>query len=505
MAVLEPRLAILDETDSGLDIDALKVVAHGVNALRSPERAMIVVTHYQRLLNYIVPDFVHVLLDGRIVRSGGKELALELEEQGYDWLEEEPAARGNYSRACVLPGNCESGSVTCEHSGAAAQRTCAGSTNCAMRPWSGSRAGVSHHAERGVEVHQRGALLKTPTSLLPVARDARSGGAIHCRTRCLRLVFVNGSYCAGVLRAVPAGVGGQSAEALAAGDAAAKLAWRRYADYRRNAFAALNTALLRGRRFCRDAAGRRASRSRSFLCASPPDGLRLRTRAPSSLRVAAPGDHRGNLRRLGRRRVLHQRGDRVGAGEGAVVEPLQAPAAKPEAPTLRTAAGAAGARQQRSPRITSRSAAALARNDINAMLDGEGAECTLNGLYLTTGEQHVDNHTTLDHAKPHCPSHELYKGVLDGRSPGRVQRQDHRPAGRAEDRRHSEQQEPAALRRRRDQHQAAAGNLRRRREMHPRRDGRARWIEEALFYLRVARHRRGTTRGAADRTPSRAT
>jgi Fe-S cluster assembly ATP-binding protein len=83
MAVLEPRLAILDETDSGLDIDALKTVADGVNALRSPDRAIVVITHYQRLLNYIVPDRVHVLLDGRIARSGGKELALELEEKGY--------------------------------------------------------------------------------------------------------------------------------------------------------------------------------------------------------------------------------------------------------------------------------------------------------------------------------------------------------------------------------------------------------------------------------------
>jgi Fe-S cluster assembly ATP-binding protein len=87
MAVLEPRLAILDETDSGLDIDALKVVAGGVNALRSPDRSAIVVTHYQRLLDYIVPDFVHVLSEGRIVRSGGKDLALELEEKGYGWLE----------------------------------------------------------------------------------------------------------------------------------------------------------------------------------------------------------------------------------------------------------------------------------------------------------------------------------------------------------------------------------------------------------------------------------
>jgi len=92
MAVLDPKLAILDETDSGLDIDALRTVADGVNALRSPERGFVVVTHYQRLLNYIVPDFVHVMLDGRIVRSGGKELAYELEERGYDWVEAEVAA-----------------------------------------------------------------------------------------------------------------------------------------------------------------------------------------------------------------------------------------------------------------------------------------------------------------------------------------------------------------------------------------------------------------------------
>ncbi len=90
MAVLEPKLAILDETDSGLDIDALKVVADGVNALRAPERGFLVITHYQRLLSYIVPDFVHILHAGRIVRSGGKELAHELEEKGYAWLEKEP-------------------------------------------------------------------------------------------------------------------------------------------------------------------------------------------------------------------------------------------------------------------------------------------------------------------------------------------------------------------------------------------------------------------------------
>jgi Fe-S cluster assembly ATP-binding protein len=92
MAMLEPKLAILDETDSGLDIDALRIIAAGVNALRSPERSIILITHYQRLLDYIEPDYVHVMIDGRIVRSGDKELALELEEKGYGWIEAEAAA-----------------------------------------------------------------------------------------------------------------------------------------------------------------------------------------------------------------------------------------------------------------------------------------------------------------------------------------------------------------------------------------------------------------------------
>ncbi len=93
MMILEPRLAILDETDSGLDIDALKIVANGVNAMRSRDRAIVLVTHYQRLLNYITPDRVHVLLEGRIFKSGGKELALELEQKGYSWIPEEAAGR----------------------------------------------------------------------------------------------------------------------------------------------------------------------------------------------------------------------------------------------------------------------------------------------------------------------------------------------------------------------------------------------------------------------------
>ncbi len=98
MSVLEPRLAILDETDSGLDIDAMKIVAAGINHLRSPERSMILVTHYQRLLNYVVPDFVHVLVDGRFVLSGGKDLAFRLEEKGYDWVKDKDIAEKSLGR-----------------------------------------------------------------------------------------------------------------------------------------------------------------------------------------------------------------------------------------------------------------------------------------------------------------------------------------------------------------------------------------------------------------------
>jgi len=100
MAVLEPKLAILDETDSGLDIDALKIVSHGVNKLQRADNAQLVITHYQRLLNYVVPDFVHVLVDGRIVRTGGKELALELEAKGYDWILKGEADATATSRSC---------------------------------------------------------------------------------------------------------------------------------------------------------------------------------------------------------------------------------------------------------------------------------------------------------------------------------------------------------------------------------------------------------------------
>jgi Fe-S cluster assembly ATP-binding protein len=117
MLVLEPRLAILDETDSGLDIDALKVVANGVNTLRSPERSVVLVTHYQRLLDYVVPDYVHVLVRGRIVRSGDKSLALELEERGYDWLLGEAEAGGGYKASPTAAATRQAASSPAAESG----------------------------------------------------------------------------------------------------------------------------------------------------------------------------------------------------------------------------------------------------------------------------------------------------------------------------------------------------------------------------------------------------
>src|ERR671921_811037 len=139
MAVLEPKLSVLDETDSGLDIDALRIVANGVNQLHTPNDAVIVVTHYQRLLNYIVPDFVHVLADGRIAREGGKELALELESKGYDWIKTADSGKGagapaNYE--CLL--NSSSQKIVIKQRFAhcvSRRRQCRGLSSCAAARW----------------------------------------------------------------------------------------------------------------------------------------------------------------------------------------------------------------------------------------------------------------------------------------------------------------------------------------------------------------------------------
>ena len=180
MALLEPKLAILDETDSGLDIDALKIVANGVNAMRSPDRAIIVVTHYQRLLDYIVPDYVHVLSGGRIVKSGGKELALELEAKGYGWIET-GASRSERDRDDAGRGKASALAGALERARRAARagcRTCATAARVALR-----RARLPDRARRGVALHERRAdrRRRVPSG---AGRDGRRGGrSTACPTR----------------------------------------------------------------------------------------------------------------------------------------------------------------------------------------------------------------------------------------------------------------------------------------------------------------------------------
>jgi Fe-S cluster assembly ATP-binding protein len=219
MAVLEPKLAILDETDSGLDIDALKLVANGVNAMRSPERAFIVVTHYQRLLDYIVPDVVHVLSGGRIVKSGDRALALELEDKGYGWLEPEAAASPRSRKAGhphdsprpVQPADrrlsrrLRSSCHRPFRDGALMAAESAPKGDRALR-----RCRISDDARRGMEVHQRRAD-RRPAIFAGARRPERprdgSGGALGRRTRRLPARAGEWRVCATVFRRqVAAGV-----------------------------------------------------------------------------------------------------------------------------------------------------------------------------------------------------------------------------------------------------------------------------------------------------------
>ena len=203
--------------------------------------------------------------------------------------------------------------------------------------------------------------------------------------------------------------------------------------------------------------------------------------------------HRRELRRRAGADLLHQRRDRGRRRRERRRRSLQGAAGIARGVPHRPAC-------TRTPRDSARFSShsfalggTLVRNDAVAMLDGEGGDCTLNGLYLADGQRLVDNHTTIDHAKPHCASHELYKGILDGTARGGLQRQDHRPPGRAEDRRQADQPGAAAVRRRDHQHQAAARDLRRRREVHARRDDRPARRRRALL---PARARPDLRRGA---------
>ena len=419
MALLEPKLAILDETDSGLDIDALKIVAKGVNAMRSPERATIVVTHYQRLLDYIIPDYVHVLSGGRIVKSGGKELALELESRATAGSRPAPS-RSRHSHDAAGREASPVGGVR-----PASWR----SAMAAGPPGAGRGDALGFPTVRDEEwrftnvapITGRRFQLAGASTGLSVARADElpcAASATH------RVVVVNGRFAGAVTRRRVAawrrrGILGAAINGELQAD---REIVQRYvgqlADFNTRAFAALNTAFL-------DDGG----------YVHIPDGLVLE----QPIQVLFVSSNETAASTVSHPRCLIVLGDRsqarvietyvaatdasyltnavteVFVGEGAVLDHYKVQQESEQAFHL----GTMHVHATRSANFSSHSfslGGRFVRNDALATLDGEGAEVTLNGLYLADGDRLVDNHTTIDHARPHCPSHEVYKGILGGRA-----------------------------------------------------------------------------------------
>ena len=436
MAVLDPKLAILDETDSGLDIDALKAVADGVNALRSKERAIIVITHYQRLLNYIVPDNVHVLLDGRIVKSGGKELALELEEKGYEWLgsaaQRRSRRRGARSEEAPVTEAMEQTdrlplglrAVGEEQPAAPGAATAAQGGHRALR-----RAGLPRPARRGMAVHAAGAAgadavspaaapARRPSELRR-ARSGRGAGRHLARRQCHQPLPADRRSAAARRRP---------------GRAAWPRRWRnipqlvephlaRHADFKRNAFVALNTAFLRDGVFV-----------------YVPPGMRRRG---ADLSASLWSPRNDDVPYVWHRRCLIVLGP---TRQATVVESFHGLTGEPTSPTPSPRSWSAtnassGSLQGPGRRRRRRSTSALTQVQLAARQPllvarlqpgrplgratrstpsstARAANARSTASTAAAGQQHVDNHTVIDHAKPHCASHELYKGILDGQARG---------------------------------------------------------------------------------------
>ena len=384
MLLLEPRLAILDETDSGLDIDALRVVASGVNHLRAANRALIVITHYQRLLEYIVPDFVHVLSEGRIARSGGKELAHELEAKGYGWLAQ--------------------GAARARVGGVVSARERAQERLLALCGLPAGADALAALRRRGLEAFASGGLPDAHqeewryTSLAPLLEPRFERAPLRLE-----------------IASAPRGV-----ELLALRDhpeAAGRLG--ALVDTKAHAFAALNTALLEDACLVRVPAG---------VVAAEPIHLVLSSGEAERATLSAPRLHIA-LERGARASVVQEH---VSSGAGthfttAVTEIELAPGASLEWILIQREGDAAlhasnlAVRIGRDAHFTSRVVTLggrWVRNDLEARLAEEQGSCRLEGLYLGTGERLVDNHSVVDHAVPRCTSRQLYKGVLAGRSRG---------------------------------------------------------------------------------------
>ena len=425
----------------------------------APSAPMVVVTHYQRLLNYIVPDFVHVLADGRIVRSGGKELALELEEKGYAGFEATPARRRE--RAMTAMRRASTATV--------AELRAASTARGRAPPWLAraararrcarfADARLPDHARRGLAVHQRRA---ARAQRVPAGADAgaprrRGAGrrALACAAPAIELVFVNGRFA-------PALSSTRRAARRASWSAASPRRCARQPELVEPHLGALRavraTHGVRPRSTRRSSATARSSTSPPASTLDAPIHLPVRRAAGerrhrrptrASLIVAGAGSQATVVEQLRRRRrpYFTNAVTEIVVGDGAALDALQGAArGRARLPRRRRSPSEQAARQPLplARRRARRRAGAQRRR--HARSTARAPTCTLDGLYLAGGTQHVDNHTRIDHAQPHGTSRELYKGILDGARARRLQRQDRRAPGRAEDRRAADEPEPAAL------------------------------------------------------------
>ena len=432
MAVLDPILAVMDETDSGLDIDALKIVSEGINSLRDEERAFIVITHYQRLLNYIVPDIVHVLVDGRIVAAAARI-----------WL--------SSSRTRVTPGSRT-------RSRAALRRSrwrevdMTLSTSTATDPFLAQvdafqadldLAEPSRLRELRRQARERYAELGIPTTQLeawrftnvaPIARrrftlvedfEGVSQESIerYRYPECLQIALVNGRFSPELseLDGLPEGVVVMSlAEALTLHPEDVEEHLGRHARFDEQHFVALNTAFLRDGVYIRVPRGVVVERPINLLMVGKPasEGDEAVAFFPRILIVAEESSQLSLVEQyvsVGEGPYLSVPVTEAVVGPGAVVDHYKLERESLDAYQLATLA----VWQDRSSNFSSHSISwggAIVRNDVHAILDGEGCESTLNGLYMVEHDQLVDNNMRVEHAKPHCDSHELYKGILEGRA-----------------------------------------------------------------------------------------
>ena len=402
MAVLEPRLAFLDETDSGLDVDALRTVASGVNGLRRPDNAMVVVTHYQRLLDYIVPDRVHVLIDGRIALSGGKELGLRLEAEGYDWVREQmPAGAGGVA-------------MTAAADVAERYRADFRAAEESSPAWLADlrKRAMERFAETGFPTARRGNEAWKYTNVSPIA-NADLGLAPEADVslaRALRgapslraepdgpwttLVFVNGRFVGGSASDVAMPL----ATALECDASWVKAHLAQIAPFDAGRFAALNAAFLTDAAVVRIPAGGPTAAVHLVFVATGEASISH----PRALLVVEP-----NARAAVVETHLHSASDRlvtntvteIEAGDGADL--VHAKLVLGARGTSHI--GSTTARLGRGAQLASMvyaGGADLVRNALDVRLDGEGASCRLDGLTLTHGSQHVDNQTSIEHLAPH--------------------------------------------------------------------------------------------------------